>query len=209
MKGIVIAGLVPHPPLLIPAIGGKDLVKISSTKQAMEELAEKIKEADIEILVTISPHGPIFSDAISILKASALEGSFAAYGVKEIRLKSPLAEDLIALLLGEAEKAGFPLKLIGGEEAFRYQIPIALDHGIMVPLYYLQRVGINVPLLPINIGLLPLKDLFDFGLLVQEVLQNAGKRVAVLASGDLSHRLTPNAPAGYSPRGKEDRKSVV
>ncbi len=209
MKGIVIAGLVPHPPLLIPAIGGKDLMKISSTKRAMVELAQKIKEADVEILVTISPHGPIFSDAISILKAAELEGSFAAYGVNEVRLKSPLAEDLIALLIDEAAKSGFPLKLIDGPEADRYQIPIALDHGIMVPLYYLQRVGINVPLLPINIGLLSLKDLFDFGLLMQEVLQNRPKRIAVLASGDLSHRLTPNAPAGYSPRGREFDRLIM
>lgn len=209
MKGIVVAGLVPHPPLLIPAIGGKDLVKVSSTKHAMERLAEKIKEADVETLVTISPHGPIFSDAVSILKASTLEGSFAAYGVKDIRLKSPLDEDLIALLFDEAEKTGFPLKLIDGDEAFRYQIPIVLDHGIMVPLYFLQRVGIKVPLLPINIGLLPLKDLFDFGLLVQTVLQNSGRRVAVLASGDLSHRLTPNAPAGFSPRGQEFDRLIM
>ncbi len=209
MKGIVIAGLVPHPPLLIPEIGGKDLMKISSTKQAMVELAQKIKRADVEILVTISPHGPIFSDAISILKAATLEGSFAAYGVNEVRLRSPLAEDLIALLIDEAAKIGFPLKLIDGPEATRYQIPIALDHGIMVPLYYLQKAGLNVPLLPINIGLLSLKALFDFGLLVQKVLQNSPKRIAVLASGDLSHRLTPNAPAGYSPRGQEFDRLIM
>jgi aromatic ring-opening dioxygenase LigB subunit len=35
------------------------------------------------------------------------------------------------------------------------------------------------------------------------------KRVAVVASGDLSHRLTPDAPAGFSPRGLEFDRLVL
>ena len=30
-----------------------------------------------------------------------------------------------------------------------------------------------------------------------------GKRIAVVASGDMSHRLTPDAPAGYDPRARQ------
>jgi aromatic ring-opening dioxygenase LigB subunit len=33
--------------------------------------------------------------------------------------------------------------------------------------------------------------------------------VAIIASADMSHRLTPDAPAGFSPRGKEFDEKLV
>ena len=35
------------------------------------------------------------------------------------------------------------------------------------------------------------------------------KRVAIIASGDLSHRLIPSAPAGYDPMGKAFDEKLV
>jgi AmmeMemoRadiSam system protein A len=56
---------------------------------------------------------------------------------------------------------------------------------------------------------LPLEELYQFGKLVQEAAHALERKVAVIASGDLSHCLKPGAPAGYDPRGEEfDRKLV-
>ena len=50
---------------------------------------------------------------------------------------------------------------------------------------------------------------FKFGeLLNREIIRNHDK-VAVIASADLSHRLTKNAPGGYSPKGKKFDKKIV
>ena len=41
------------------------------------------------------------------------------------------------------------------------------------------------------------------------MLSEKNKKIAVIASGDLSHCVTKDAPAGYSPRGKEFDEKLV
>jgi aromatic ring-opening dioxygenase LigB subunit len=50
---------------------------------------------------------------------------------------------------------------------------------------------------------LPFEELYQFGTVIQEAVEAIGRRVVFLASGDLSHRLTKDAPAGYHPKGQE------
>lgn len=206
---IVIGGLVPHPPLLIPQIGAREIEAVASTNRAMIELAQRFKVAQLDVLLTISPHGPIFSDAINIFQLACLEGSFANYGAAEVILQAELAVELIELLAQRAQKDGFPLQLIGYQEAERYGIELVLDHGVLIPLYFLEKEGVRLPLVPINIGLLGLGELFAFGQSMGDILSTHPLRIGVLASGDLSHRLTPNAPAGFSLRGQEFDKLVM
>jgi aromatic ring-opening dioxygenase LigB subunit len=40
-------------------------------------------------------------------------------------------------------------------------------------------------------------------------MESSSSRVLYVASGDLSHRLLPGAPAGYDPRGAEFDQAVV
>jgi len=51
--------------------------------------------------------------------------------------------------------------------------------------------------------------LYLFGLAVRNAAEAIGRRVALLASGDLSHCLTRLAPAGYNPRGAEFDRELV
>ena len=76
-----------------------------------------------------------------------------------------------------------------------------VDHGVMVPLYYLAKHGFSKPAVVVNIGFLPVLDLYRYGTALAGAAKRIGRRIAVLASGDLSHRLKPDAPAGYSPKG--------
>ncbi len=201
--GIALAGLAPHPPLLIPEIGGRDLHRIESTRKAMEEMAREFQKQEIEVILTISPHGPVFSDTLNILNFSSLKGSLASFGAEEVTFSASREDELVRIIHEEARKEGFSLKLLDEQEARKYRIQPVLDHGVMVPLYYLQEEGLDVPLLPVNMGLLEYEELFAFGSLLGRVLEEYPKKVGIIASGDLSHRLTPSAPAGFSPRGKE------
>lgn len=86
----------------------------------------------------------------------------------------------------------------------------ALDHGIMVPLYYLEKAGFKDGcIVAITFAMLPFKDLYRFGEAIKKAVEALGRRVAVIASGDLSHRLTRDAPAGYNPLGKEYDRQIV
>jgi len=43
--GVVIAVLMPHAPVLVPAVGGGRLSKVASTVRAMREAARRVVEA--------------------------------------------------------------------------------------------------------------------------------------------------------------------
>jgi len=53
---LVFGVISPHPPLIIPEIGGKDIERVKRTVAALEIAAEKLAAAKPERLLIISPH---------------------------------------------------------------------------------------------------------------------------------------------------------
>jgi AmmeMemoRadiSam system protein B len=84
-----------------------------------------------------------------------------------------------------------------------------LDYGVVVPLALLAPKLKRRSVVPVYPSLLPAKAHFDCGKAIQEVIVASDRRVAVIASADLSHRLTRNAPGGYSPSGKKFDEKVI
>lgn len=198
MKQIVGGALVPHPPLLIPEIGGESLQEVEQTRLAMEKIGVRVKSWSPDTVILITPHGPVFRDAVSIAAARNLQGDFASFGVPGIRISAETDLEAVDVIVKQAGQQGIPVLSITEDSAQKYGIAVTLDHGAMVPLYYLAKAGVKAKIVHISVGWLEYKDLFTFGQAVQEGLQQLNRRVAVICSGDLSHRLTPDAPAGYS-----------
>lgn len=204
-----IAALAPHPPIIIPEIGGGERNKVAKTIESMEELARIFVDKELDVLVTISPHGPVFSDVISSLHVNPIRGSFAAFGHPEVSLTLELEETLSEKINREMEREKIPFRKLREEDCKRFRITPELDHGVLVPLYFLQEQGIDLPLVPLNMGLLTYAELIQAGNVLQRVFADYPARIGVIASGDLSHRLTKNAPAGYSPQGREFDEKVM
>jgi AmmeMemoRadiSam system protein B len=78
---------------------------------------------------------------------------------------------------------------------------MALDHGSCVPLYFVKEAGFRGNIVVINYSALCSEDHIIFGKLIREVINESDKKFVFIASGDLSHRLIPEAPAGYTPEG--------
>lgn len=201
--GIVFAGLAPHPPILIPEIGRENREQVNLTDQALRKLSALLFHSNPDLLITISPHGPVFSDIITILDKPTLEGNFGQFGAPQVSFVEEIHQDFAGDIQTAAQKYDIMVGLMSEKECRQYRINCELDHGVMVPLYYFREFGLKCPLVPITMGMLPYEDLYRFGSVLREVSEKLGKRVAVIASGDLSHRLTPQAPAGYNPHGKE------
>ncbi|MFH2018548.1 MAG: class III extradiol dioxygenase subunit B-like domain-containing protein, partial [bacterium] len=78
-----------------------------------------------------------------------------------------------------------------------------IDHGVAVPLYYLSKHLQGATVLPIGFSGLDWKTHVEFGYLLKDQIMDSNKRVAIVASGDLSHALTTDAPAGFNAVGAE------
>lgn len=76
-----------------------------------------------------------------------------------------------------------------------------LDYGTAVPLFYLTQHLPKVQIIPILTAGLDTKTHYNFGRELKDEIMSSTKRVAVIASADLSHRAGENSPEGMSPRG--------
>ncbi|UMZ75431.1 AmmeMemoRadiSam system protein B [Natranaerofaba carboxydovora] len=199
------AVLTPHPPLLVPEIGKDALNQVIDTKKSMEKTFEELKNDNVDTLLIITPHGPYLSDEISIWDKDILEGSLARFGGRE-KLKFDCDRDLVKEIADEWEKHRMPYSSLGEDESAR--LGEELDHGAFVPLYYLNQSFDNkVNLVSITPGGADYDLLWKSGELLGQVINDEDKNIGVIVSGDLSHRLTRNAPAGYHPEAhKFDQK---
>ena len=188
------AAISPHPPIIIPEIGSKeDLQKVSQTIFGMRKLANHFREAEIDTLVVISPHSLIYPDRFNICGMKKLFGTFASFGTPDLMME--FSNDIdFAIELDTAAKKNSVETLLYNNDGEFYE----LDHGTMVPLYYLtQNQESPLKIVPVTYSDLPRADHFSFGQIIRDVAVKYNGRVGVLASGDLSHRLI------QSPAGKE------
>ena len=202
-----IIGISPHPPIIIPEIGRGELKQARKTVEGLQELCGRIKEAAPESVVVITPHGPVLSDGIAVSGMETVEGNFGRFGAPGIKIAMKTDRELLQLL--EQETYGEPVRPVVMDELKRRRVNQPLDHGAMVPLYYLQQAGVSVPGLHLTFGFYPYRDLYNFGRSLRRAIEIRGRATAVIASGDLSHRLIPGAPAGYSVRGAEFDRLLV
>lgn len=201
--GIVSAGISPHPPLIIPEIGGREIEEVRRTVEALKKLSLEIAAFSPETVIIITPHGPMFRDALAALGDEELQGDFKAFRAPEVKLKAKNDLELLQAVVAESKKEKLNVVVLRREKPVSFFDDTELDHGTTVPLYYLQQAGSAKKIIVLTFALLPYRDLFRFGLALKRAVDATGRRVAVVASADLSHRLIKGAPAGYDPSGKE------
>lgn len=209
MKNLVGCAFMPHPPVMVPEVGKDELSRIRNTVEAAEQASEALKNGGPQTIVLITPHGPVFEDAAAVSVHPRLRGSLAAFGVPDVALAFETDGLLVRHILRKAERLGINIVELTDDLAKTYRFSLQLDHGALIPLYYLHKAGFKGQLVHISMGLLPYEEMYTFGKAVQAAIGMMDKRVAVIASGDLSHRLTEDAPAGYNPRGAEFDRLVV
>lgn len=204
MSSVVFGCIVPHPPIIVPDVGKSELRKVGATVASMQALANLLAESAPETVVVISPHGPIRRDAMGVSRVPSSEGDLAMFGAASVRLEFRNDLEFASALQEEMKARAVPLAPIGSMRG-----PYELDHGVTVPMYYLAPAVPGAYLVPVTFSLLPGSVHFAFGQAIQAAAAKVGRKIAVVASGDLSHRLTRGAPAGYDPMGKVLDERIV
>jgi len=190
---LVFAAITPHPPIIIPGVGSRDdLNKAQATITGMTKLASLWAKAKPETTIVISPHAPLENNYFAINDNPKIKTNLAEFGA--IKLDSDLAADTEFI---NHLKNNPDLKNL----LAIYQNKL-LDHGTSVPLYYFLQKNNNFRIISLSFSLLSLSRHLTYGKILGDEISKSKKRFAVIASGDLSHALSPQAPAGFSPQGK-------
>lgn len=191
MKDAVqIAVLMPHAPVLVPELAGERLADEVKTVAAMRDAARRVMKHRPAALVLVSPHSPRRRRAFGVRTPERHEGSLARFNAPELAVELPNDRTMITELMTASDACGVDLWFIGDGE---------LDHGAVVPLWFLQEAGWDGPTTIVSLNNAAEGGLEKLGKTIAKAASQRGGVVALIASGDMSHRLKPGAPCGYHP----------
>lgn len=195
------AFMLPHPPLIVSEIGKGREEDIIKTKTSYEKVTEEIENINPDTIIISSPHTKTYSDVFYISKGDSLTGTFENFGAKQVSFKEEIDNELVE----EIEKCNDENYKI----LYETRDDIELDHGTMVPLYFIRKRNIKAKIIVVGLSGLPLIEHYRFGMLLQKAINNSNKRVVYIASGDLSHKLQTYGPYGYAKEGPEYDKQIM
>lgn len=192
--------MVPHPPLIIPEIGKGGENQIKKTTESYETVAKEISEIKPDTIIISSPHTIMYGDYFHITNANKVSGDFSNFNASNISFEEEQDIELIEEIENVSKKYNFP--------AGRTK-DIELDHGTMIPLYFIRKYYKEGKIIVLGPSGLPLIDNYMMGIIIKEAVNNLNKKVVFIASGDLSHKLQPHGPYGFCNEGVEYDKKIM
>lgn len=173
---LVLAALTPHPPIILPEVGGPDIAQAQRTVDGMRRLAQIFAEARPSTIIVISPHGPVFSDVIAITGLPRVEGDLKQFGAAvSMEFGNDLA--LAERIVSHAKQRGISAAVIEPSFMSRLRAPRRLDHGTMVPLYYISQAVPEFQVVPVAMGLDTPDRLYTFGMALRAAVdEGEGRR---------------------------------
>ena len=199
---VIASFMVPHPPLIVPEVGRGSEKEVQKTIEAYEKAADEIAALKPETIVITSPHATMYADYFHISPGERAKGSFAKFGAPGIRFSEEYDEELVDKISEIADLHGFPCGTLGEENS-------RLDHGTMVPLWFIRNKYKGGKIVRIGLSGLPLTDHYRLGMFIKEASDALGRRVAVVASGDLSHKLQEYGPYGFAEEGPQYDERIM
>jgi aromatic ring-opening dioxygenase LigB subunit len=197
---LVFAAVTPHPPILIEHIGKGAQKKIQKTQESLDLLEQELYLSKPSVIIAISPHGSIFEHAFCVNAHTNFISAYEEFGDFTTKDTWQGAPDMAAHISHQSLSTGIPVQLISEGR---------IDHGTSIPLHSLTRHLPDVRILPIGYSLLDSKSHLAFGAAIKEVIMNSDKRVAIIASADLSHALSDQSPAGHHVDGKKFDEQII
>ncbi len=209
MENILGYYLMPHPPIVIPDIGKGEEKKIEETSLACNKIGREIADIKPETIVIVTPHATMFSDAISISNEERISGDLSQFRCTNIKMDIPIDKEFNIKLGTACHVEGIPSVLVDSELLNKYKVNYELDHGTMVPLYFINKYYNDYQLVHITYSMIGDINLYKFGMEIKKVAEDLNRKVVIIASGDLSHKLKEKGPYSYSPYGEKFDRELL
>ncbi len=186
--------MVPHPPMIVPAVGRGSEGVVAETTRAYEKVADEIAGLRPDTIIISSPHSVMYADYFHISPGGSAKGSFSSFGAPQVRMEIRYDEEFVSALCQEARIMDISAGTLGQKDR-------ELDHGTMVPLYFILQRYTDFKLVRIGLSGLPMEEHYRMGMAIGQVAGTLGRRAVYVASGDLSHKLKDDGPYGFDPSG--------
>ena len=115
------AVIVPHPPLIIPAVGRGREQEVQATIDAYRTAAKQVADWKPEVLIITSPHQVMYADYFHISPGRGATGDMAAFGASETKLRVEYDAQLRDEIIRCGESAGLQVGTLGQRDPY-------LDH---------------------------------------------------------------------------------
>ena len=185
--------MVPHPPIAVAEIGKGEEKKIQATLDSYDTVARTIAEIQPELIIVTSPHALLYGDYFNVSSGSGAYGDFRNFR-SDVSFEETYDEEFVRVLTEKCEAQQFPM----GDQ---YDREKELDHGTMVPLYFIEKYWKDFKLVRIGLSGLSLPLHYRAGEIINEVVQQLDRRAVFIASGDLAHCQKEDGPYGYKEEG--------
>ena len=190
------AFMVPHPPLIVPQVGKGNEKQVEKTIMSYDKVGSLVADISPDTIIISSPHATMYGDYFHISPGKKAAGSFAGFGAPEVSFHEDYDAELVSEIERLAKANGFPAGTLGERDP-------ELDHGTMVPLYFIRKHYSGGRIIRIGLSGLPLTDHYILGQIIQKAVDNTGRKAVYIASGDLSHKLQEYGPYGFAKEGPE------
>lgn len=199
---IIAAFMVPHPPMIVPDVGRGSENQIEKTIKAYEKVADEIANLKPETIIISSPHSVMYSDYFHISPGSGAVGSFAEFGAPQAKFDIEYDEELVNRIADMADASHFPAGTLGEKNP-------SLDHGTMVPLWFILKKYKDFKLVRTGLSGYDLLKHYEYGMMINDAVEELGRKVVYVASGDLSHKLQDYGPYGFAEEGPVYDKRIM
>ncbi|MBR6090434.1 MAG: AmmeMemoRadiSam system protein A [Anaerolineaceae bacterium] len=194
--------IMPHPPIARASVGRGEEKKIQATLDAYHTASQRIADYAPETIVIISPHNIFFSDAFYVSPGKTYEDSLARFRAPDDRLSIPYDEELRTEIVRLMQERGIP---VVQKKAYANEP----DHGSLIPLLFVSEVYTGFRVVRIAPSMLSDDILKETGSLIERAAAHLKRKITVIASGDLSHKLLPEGPYGFVEEGPEFESRVT
>ena len=192
--GILAGYMVPHPPLIVPEVGRGGEAKIAETTRSYERIGQEIAKKAPDTIVIISPHSVMYSDYFHISPGEGAVGNFGRFGAPEVSFTEQCDTEFVSKLESLCTCELFPAGTDGQRDR-------DIDHGTMVPLYFIRKYYRGGRIIRIGLSGLSLAQHYKLGTYIRRVAEELSRNTVIVASGDLSHKLQDYGPYGFDPAG--------
>ena len=199
---VLAAFMVPHPPLIVPDIGKGSEKKVQKTIDSYERVAKEIAALSPDTIVISSPHSVMYYDYFHISPGEKTVGDFSMFQAPGVSF----SEDYDSELVKEIEKIAGAENFPAGTKAERDP---ALDHGTMVPLYFIRKVYKGGKIVRVGLSGLSYEAHYRLGEIIKEAADKLNRKIVFVASGDLSHKLQEYGPYGFVKEGPEYDERIM